>query len=207
MVTSKDHDITSFKFLTIFFKYFPFGYFQGNIFLVAQWERLWIQQILRILNLRLMELLSLGDLLHRRKEPFLNTNLNTAWSQNKLNSIFIKSLVGRFSMRMTLPLVSTKCWFALAEISIVFQKHPTLPSFPLIRLTSILAIPVSTLTSILGRLNVKQPGSKYFYWFLFQISFSTCDNKFQKKKNRKFHAEIRDRKKNSENNYATSRRR
>ena len=68
-------------------------------------------------------------------------------------------LTGRFSMRMTLPFVSTKCWFAFAEISIVFQKHPTLPSFPFIRLTSILAIPVSTLTSILGRLNVKQPGS------------------------------------------------
>ena len=116
-----------------------------------------------------MELLSLEDLLHRRKEPFLNSNVASCdfkIPQGKLQ--------GRFSMRMTLPFVSTKCWFAFAEISIVFQKHPTLPSFPLIRLTSILAIPVSTLTSILGRLNVKQPGSKYFYKNFIQNLFSTC---------------------------------
>ena len=83
-------------------------------------------------------------------------------------------------MKSKIPLVSTKCWFALAEISMVFQKHPTLPSLPLILLTSILAIPVSTLTSILGRLNVRQPGSKSFYQQRFHISFSTCDNNFKK---------------------------
>ena len=48
----------------------------------------------------------------------------------------------------------------LPEISMVFQKQPTLPSLPLMRFTSILAVPISTLASMRGWANVKQPGSE-----------------------------------------------